>query len=372
MKTVAKLLPTSFDEDVRLAYSYDCSKLQEVPKAVAWFKNLNSLRKLLLLANRQGFSITPRGFATNISGSAISQDLVLSFEKHTGVEAVNEENKWVDVKSGTRVSEVNELLSDKGLELPFYFTDNPSIGGLIARNLPSDYSLLGFALDNVLQVEAFDGTGKFYNLKKPKLVEKTGSEGCAFIITKARLRVVERTVSESQVILHYANVHNCVEKAKSLAKHQNVLSVLVLNPVTSNLLKLGQDYSVVFVMNQEGEKPWVNAYSYSLKCSSQGFNNQHHVIARNIEALLELTTQKGIASFCYMPSGFCILNYNNYKTSREEVFRIVKNSENPAATGFGIAFKSLIPLHIKRRFILLKEEFDYNNVLNRGKVIHYR
>lgn len=380
VKTISKLMPTAIDEELLRAYSYDCSFIQKIPKAVAWFKNAEALRKTLVLANREGFSITPRGFGTNISGSAITDEIVLSFERFSGVEAINEKELWVDVRAGTRVSELNNILEDKGLYLPFNFVDNPSIGGLIARNLPCDYTTKGFAVDNILEAQVFDGTGKFYNFKKRSQIEKLSTEGCAFVIIKARLRVVETPITESQTISSYSTPELAIRKAKALLRNPKTISVFVMNPIASNIMGVGEHYTVISIVLNEGEEALLDeasldkgslfdVASFVDKGLKAGIKGQHHVIVKHIEEFLVRATHNGLATVTYIPSGFSIILFNE---DREKVFNIARGCYNAAATGFGIAFKQLTPDNVKRRFRIIKEEFDYNNVLNKGKVMDYK
>ncbi|SFM79670.1 FAD-binding oxidoreductase [Thermodesulforhabdus norvegica] len=192
------------DPDLLQPYGRDASTLFSLPEAVVKPRSVDQIVRLVKLAEKYHFPITPRGMGTGLAGGAVPVcgGVVVSFEKMNRVLELDEENFLIRVEPGIVNGDVKIEVEKRGL---FYPPDPASfetcsIGGNVATNAGGPRCVkYGTTRDYVLSLEAVLPSGDL--VKTGARTRKsvvgydmtgliTGSEGTLAIITSATLRLI--------------------------------------------------------------------------------------------------------------------------------------------------------------------------------------
>lgn len=168
---------------MRSIYATDASIYQEIPLGVAYPKNADEIRELVLLARENGFSLIPRSGGTSLSGQCVGNGLVVDVSKYmNGILMINTEEKWVCVQPGAIRDELNIALAAHKL----YFGPNTStsnrctLGGMVGNNSSGSTSIeSGTTRDHILEVTMILSNGEevtFRPLAPEELLSKTRSD----------------------------------------------------------------------------------------------------------------------------------------------------------------------------------------------------
>ncbi len=187
-----------------LVYSYDATRRESLPWAVARPASADEISKILVLANQELFPVVPRGAGTGMSGGSvpIAGGLVLSLERMNRILEIDEQDLIAVVEPGVVTGDLQREVESRGL---FYPPDPASskfctIGGNVAEcagglraakyGVTRDYVL---GLDVVMPDGEFIKTGA-RTLKTVAGYDLTrlivGSEGTLGIATRIILRLL--------------------------------------------------------------------------------------------------------------------------------------------------------------------------------------
>ena len=185
-------------------YSYDATRLTAVPDAVARPATAEEVSRILLLANRKKFPVSPRGAGTGMSGGSVPRrgGIVLSFERMNRILEIDEANRVAVAEPGVITGDLQREAESRGL---FYPPDPASsnfctLGGNVAECAGGLRAVkYGVTKDYVLGLEVVLPTGEIirtgartrksvagYDLTR--LI--VGSEGTLGVITKIVVRLV--------------------------------------------------------------------------------------------------------------------------------------------------------------------------------------
>ena len=158
-----------FDKSIRLMYATDASAYREVPAAVAYPKNSEDIKALVLFAKENGYSLIPRAAGTSLAGQVVGNGIVVDISKHfTKILEINPEERWVRVEPGVVRDELNKALEPYGLFFsPETSTSNRCmIGGMLGNNACGAHSLIyGSTRDHTLEVKAVLSDGSEAHFK---------------------------------------------------------------------------------------------------------------------------------------------------------------------------------------------------------------
>jgi glycolate oxidase len=175
-----------------------------LPDAAFLPKDVDSIGRLLKVAQELKIPIIPRGGGTSRTGGALAVygGVVLSLEKMNKIIDFDEKNSIIEVQPGVITEEINNFLKDYN----FFFPPDPSsvdscsIGGNVATNAGGARCLLyGLTRDYVRGIEVIypDGTKDLLGGKPKKdatgyslLNLFIGSEGTLGVITRVLLEVI--------------------------------------------------------------------------------------------------------------------------------------------------------------------------------------
>jgi FAD/FMN-containing dehydrogenase len=226
------------------------------PKLVVFPKNIADIIKVLRFAKKQKMSVTPRGGATGLVGSALNDGIIMDMKNFDRIK-VSENSVYVE--SGVHKGQLDKILKKHGK----FLGPNPSvgpyctIGGMIATNASGSHSLkYGSMIDNLLQVTMITGSGKIVTLpSKNKLANSVvkiaksvdahkfphvsknscgyrldavstnttqkiiaASEGTLGIIISAKLRIFDAPPSKTLLILGFDSIIKAAAECAALSK----------------------------------------------------------------------------------------------------------------------------------------------------------
>ena len=172
-----------FDDDATLAhYSTDYSLFAVKPRAVAYPKDREDIKQLVLFATKNKISLTARSAGTDMTGGPLNEGIILDMTKFL--------NKLLEIGSDFAVVEPGLYYRDfekatlaKGLLFPPYPASKGlcAIGGIVANNSGGEKSLAyGKTAQWVSEVKMILRDGNeyaFHALTKPELNAKMSGTG---------------------------------------------------------------------------------------------------------------------------------------------------------------------------------------------------
>lgn len=209
---------SSTPED-KIVYSYDGTPLLErLPDAILRPKTKEQISRIVQLANKEKFTIVPRGNGTGLSGGSVPTDncVILDMSQWKTILEIDKENLTAWVEPGVITSQLHQEVEKIGL---FYPPDPGSmnictIGGNVAENSGGLRGLkYGVTKNYVMGLEVVLPNGEIilcggktvkdvagYNLKDLFI----GSEGTLGIFTKILLKLIPKPEA-SKTMLAYFN-----------------------------------------------------------------------------------------------------------------------------------------------------------------------
>jgi len=188
----------------RYCYSFDASRLQDVPDCVVFPGNSNEITNLLKLANRAQFPVFPRGAGSGMVGGSVSCNggVVMVLNRLNRILEIDQDNMLTVVEPGVITGDLQKAVSQYGL---FYPPDPGSLkfstlGGNAATCAGGPRAVkYGVTRDYVMGLEvvlptgclAHTGTRTMKGVVGYDLTRlMVGSEGTLGVFTKIILRLV--------------------------------------------------------------------------------------------------------------------------------------------------------------------------------------
>lgn len=194
------------DPSDRWPYSYDNSRRQSQPDAVAFPASHEEVRDCVRLCNEFKIPVLARGLGSSTTGSAVpvAGGLVLALERMSRVLRFSPEDRLMVVESGMTNTAAQQVAGEAG----FFWGPAPTsaaystIGGNLACNAGGPSSVkYGTPRDNVLGLRIVTGAGEelrtgVYTSKGVMGYDLTrlviGSEGTLAIVTEATLKLTPK------------------------------------------------------------------------------------------------------------------------------------------------------------------------------------
>ena len=229
------------DPDERLAYSYDNSRRQSLPDAVALPVEAAQVQALIRACRRAGVPVVARGRATNTTGAAVpvAGGVVVSMERMDRIVDIRPGDRCAVVQPGVLNGSLQQALAGHGLFWPPDPTSAAvsTIGGNLACNAGDPRAVkYGASRDNVLAITAVTGAGELVRLGTATTKGSTGydlqrlfvgSEGTLGLIVEATLRLVPTPQARRALRAIYRDVSSA---AQAVAR-------LMAQPVTPSMLE---------------------------------------------------------------------------------------------------------------------------------------
>ena len=224
-KDIAAALRSAIDGEVdtsarrRAEYSTDASNYRVVPQVVAYPRDRADLEATLATARELALPITMRGGGTSVAGNAIGPGLVIDTSRHlTRILDVNTEERTARVEPGVIMSTLQRHIAATGLR----FGPDPStstratFGGMIGNNACGPHAVaFGRTADNVISLDAIDGTGRRFTASRGDLTPIPGLED----LVKANLALIRTEFGRfSRQVSGYSLEHLLPELGGDLAR----------------------------------------------------------------------------------------------------------------------------------------------------------
>ncbi|MBN1792362.1 FAD-binding oxidoreductase [Candidatus Woesearchaeota archaeon] len=368
------------------AYSFMNSEKTMIPSLVVWPEDTEAVARILRDTNATRTHVIIRGAGTSYSKEAAAQNaIILSSERMSKTVHLDKNTNLLEVQSGVRMSDIQFALSETNYQVPFT-TFNPSatVGGLLARNAASkDSEVFGRFSELVDEFEFVDGTGKIYYLKNKAMV--AGKEGLSGFITRMKLKLVEMQILSLDA-WPFQDIPEMLKKVTQLKKDKERCFVEFLDKNTASSLGFDSEYTLVVayttLKGAYNSALDVRGLLKKLDFVHQAKRQEGYFYMIDPEVSLEKTYDlikwcetnqvplhghAGIGVFyAYFKQG------ENSKMDSFKRFMQTINSKLSGTLGKGFMNYEFLTVPEKKALIKLKDEYDYNNTLNPGRIISYR
>jgi FAD/FMN-containing dehydrogenase/Fe-S oxidoreductase len=146
------------DTLTRRLYATDASIYEEMPKGVAFPRNLSDIQQLVRRSAGEGFSITARSAGTSLAGQTTGGGVIMDVSRHmTAIRQIDPVNRTAHVEPGVIRDTLNREAASHGLQFgPDTATTNRCmIGGMIGNNSCGSFSIKHKTTrEHVLETEA--------------------------------------------------------------------------------------------------------------------------------------------------------------------------------------------------------------------------
>ena len=381
---IKKICKASESEAERIVYSTDSSTIKGDALLIAWPENADNLQKLIRYVTKQNIGITIRGGGTNLVGSAVPQStIVVDMSHFNKIRKLNLKEETVTVESGVVLDELNDVLAKYDYE----FSSKPgghaacTIGGMIATNAAGMLTLRhGRVVDQVVEMNIMDGTGKTFTINGDEIKEFAGTEGAVAIILDAKLKINKKKELFDGVY-EFSDISELAAKLNELKNDPDVVALEYINAIAAQISKLHpRHYLLVKYSSQKGNidrqraselwKLRENLYSVLVENGFQRIEDPL-IPEENIEKFLSWLQERNIPAYGHISSGIFHPHFKrNQKKELDDMIEAVKQLDGKLAGehGIGILKKDFSSLFGSiRRIQNLKEKYDPFNILNRGK-----
>ncbi len=229
------------DGSERLAYSYDNSRRQSLPDAVAMPTTREQVVALVRACRAARVPVIARGRGTNTTGATVPVDggVVVSFERMDRILDIRPGDRCAVVEPGVLNGDLQRALRTHGLFWPPDPTsaDYSTVGGNLACNAGGPRAVkYGASRDNILAMTAVTGAGELVHCGSATTKGATGydlqrllvgSEGTLALIVEATLRLAPLPTQRRTLRIAYRNVASA---AAAVAR-------LMAQPVTPSMLE---------------------------------------------------------------------------------------------------------------------------------------
>ena len=242
----------------RWPYSYDNSRRQSLPDAVAFPASHEEVRDAVRLCNEFKIPLTARGLGSSTTGSAVpvAGGLVLALERMNRIIKLDAGNRALVVESGATNGAVQEAAAAQG----FFWAPDPTsagystVGGNLACGAGGPHAVkYGTTRDNVLGLRAVTGAGQeitagVYTTKGAMGYDFTrliiGSEGTLAVITEATLKLTPKPAAVRTLRAVYAD----------MAGAAAAVSRIMAQPVTPCVLEFIDKASIGMIRGYAGNE----------------------------------------------------------------------------------------------------------------------
>lgn len=228
------------ERDELLTYATDSTKLEFLPDAVVFPGTQEEISEILILANKRGFPVTPRGAGSGASGGAlpVRGGLVLAMGRFNRIVSIDPDNLIARVEPGVITAHIQEEVEKQGL---FYPPDPASIhvstiGGNVAECAGGLRAVkYGVTRDYVLGLTVVLPTGEIirtgvettkgvvgYDLTRLII----GSEGTLAVIASIILRLIPKPATKRTMIAFFPSPSLTVQTVSLMIRSRIVPTAL--------------------------------------------------------------------------------------------------------------------------------------------------
>ena len=376
----------SENESDIITYSTDASQLEGLTSFVVWPKTKEQVHQIILYARRNKKDLVVRGAGTNLVGSVIPQNsIVMDMSKMNRILKASKLRFYVEVEPGANPLKLNNLLKKVNLELPVTPSSEEicTIGGMVATNCYGIKSTgYGSIRKWVSQLEIIDGSGRLITVRGSKIEDFCGTEGTAGIITRVKLKLIEKRPQTSITIYEFDDISDLLQKSRKL-KNENVL---VMEFISKQLQKhFTEDPKHLLIVEYESgqgqitEKEEIERILDNLKKTPKKLFSEKliniedvRIKEEDLQRFLVYLEDYNIPSYGSISLGIIHPIFKKIEDERiGKMYEFVKEKGNSCVGSFGIGIskKKYASYEIKEKIKKLKLQYDPDNILNKGKII---
>jgi len=226
--------------DDLVKYASDGTRLEYLPDAVALPGSDEEISRILILANKAGLPVIPRGGGSGMTGGAlpVRGGLVLSLERFNRILNIDQENLTAKVEPGVITAHLQEEVEKLDL---FYPPDPASadvstLGGNVAECSGGLRGLkYGVTRDYVLGLRVVLPTGEIIEtgvetMKGVAGYDLTrlivGSEGTLAVVTSITLRLIPRPAARRTMTAFFRDVKDAARTVSNIIREKIIPSTL--------------------------------------------------------------------------------------------------------------------------------------------------
>ncbi|MEM1710987.1 MAG: FAD-binding oxidoreductase [Nitrososphaerota archaeon] len=285
-------------EEAVEGYLYDETPIPVRPEAssdviVVKPGSAEEVSRILVLANKHGVPVFPRGGGTGLAGACIPtvSGIILSLERMNKI-IVDVDNLMAEAEAGATLRDLIDAADKAGLSFPLHPGDEGAqIGGLIACNAGGARAIkTGVMRSCIKGLELVLPTGEIIRLGGKVLKNNVGydlmhlvigSEGTLGIITRAWIRLQPRSAASATIVIPFERREDALKIVPEIFRRgiiplavEYVERVLV-ERVGSNLgLKwpcTSAEYQLIVILSENSEDALLGALESLLElCNSSG------------------------------------------------------------------------------------------------------
>ncbi len=370
------------------SHSYAGCDTAEEPLFVCFPGSPDQIRRVILYCNRVNIPIIPRGLGSSIVGGTLAGNgIVLNMTRMNKVFRIDHTKKEVELEPGVLLDSLNRHLRKEGYALPVqpYFSRFHTIGGLVATNACGPWSYRHGRLETwVREVSFLDGTGKYYEIHEG-LQRVVGREGTTGIIVKLRMGLLPSLARASATIHSYRNLASLFAILADLKKDASIVAIDYLNRMSSVFVGLSDEHHLVVEYADQGgeirEEPLLSRtlskredVHDALRLKGYFHLDDAQAAGEKLLDVLAFADEHDLPVFGPIGLDSVFVFFKKKDALRDQFHEMARMRVFALGTltGWGRVKKEFTPYDVKNALIKLKDEYDYNNILNRGKVVDFR
>ncbi|MEM4266678.1 MAG: FAD-binding oxidoreductase, partial [Candidatus Nanoarchaeia archaeon] len=322
----------SEEEIDKVAYSSDASQIRGKTGSVVWPETAEEVRRIVKYCLENDMNVVPRGGGTGLVGGAVPENsIVIDLSRMNKFKV---EGNYVIAEPGVVLEDLMSKI-DKMFPVIIGSGKACTIGGMIATNAVGMRGLkYGKMGDWVEELEVVNGKGELMKIKKEKVKDFCGKEGTTGIITKAKLRLIEKPKMVTMSILSFENLTNLVEKVKELRKNKNVTVIEYIDKITSKLAGMDEKYHLMIeyesgegnIKGTEMEEVWQMRIGLYPLIAKEGYVviEDPEIDIEKIDKFLYWLQKNNIPTFGHISTGVVHPHFKKDSPLIKEMFDMVQ------------------------------------------------
>lgn len=266
-----------FDTESLYNYSHDeTENLSYLPEVVVKPSTPEEIALVMLLANKELITVTPRGAGTGLSGGALPVfgGIILSMERFNKIIQIDQRNLQATVEPGV----INEEFQNAVHELGLFYPPDPAskgscfLGGNVAESSGGPKCVkYGTTKDYILNLEVVLPTGEIIYTGANTLKNSTGynltqlmvgSEGTLGIVTKIIVKLLPHPKYDLLMLVPFRSLDEACEAVSETFRAGFIPSAMelmerdallwVTKYVESNVVKIEDDIQAHLLIEVDG------------------------------------------------------------------------------------------------------------------------
>lgn len=292
--------------------------------------------------------------------------------------------KIAEIEAGIILDELNDKLESYNLEFPVKPSSHGvcTLGGMIATNAVGNRAIkYGKTSNWVLELEAVNGKGEILKLGKSELTDFAGMEGITGVITKAKLKLIDRRKRTAD-LLSLNDLNEVVENVIKFKLENDVSEIEFLDKMSSSLLGFDEKYHLIVEFESERGKLKGRDYEEIMEKRDNVYPNlaklgyvrieDPKILLNKFIELAELLESGKVPFFGHLGVG--ILHPVFQRNEDEKIRRIMKytrklHGQVSGEHGIGLRKKEFLEPSDIKIIERIKKRYDPLCKINCGKVI---